>query len=200
MAEKTFKDILTKISNVFKTDMYVVNWRYCFAGDESEKKNPGTMICVLEQDESDITKNTFPNNKIVFFKNIKKYKNTDGGAEFIKTTFTDTESDTILMKMNQLCTKVDAIHNWKPFDLSEEELEKLLVKKSVVGMQLDSKYSFILSSQLLPLATKSNASNLSYNIIKEKDNDDELSLVELVLKFDHPMFIYYNFVYYLNVQ
>ena len=58
--EIVLKDILTKITNVFKTDMYVINSQICIGGSESEESTPGTFICILSPEATGIMKKEFP--------------------------------------------------------------------------------------------------------------------------------------------
>ena len=38
------KDLLVKINNVFRTDMYLIHNKYCIGGIESEDLNPGKYL------------------------------------------------------------------------------------------------------------------------------------------------------------
>ena len=65
MAKFTFKDILTKVSNVFKNDMYIIDYQFCLGGKESEDFNRSTLLCVLTPELMELVKEQFPENKKV---------------------------------------------------------------------------------------------------------------------------------------
>lgn len=196
MAAITINDLLTKISNIFKTDMYILDWRYCLGGKVSESKNPGTILCVLEPDVVKVLKNEFPKNKVIFFSDIKKAK-TDQ-EEFIKTDFTESEENELFKKQMDLDNDLLRIREWKSLGLTEKQVYDLLKRKTIVGIRASNRYEFVITNQLLPLVTESTVGTVTYTITKTPPNDSGICMTKLILKYDHPYFVYYNTIYYLT--
>ena len=90
MDDTGFMDVLTKLKNVFKTDMYIVDKMYCIGGEESEDKNVGYSLCVLTPEVSEYLSETFgEHTKVIYIVNIaeakKNYKQ-EKEYLYIKTT------------------------------------------------------------------------------------------------------------------
>ena len=67
MAKLVLKDVLNKISGVFKHDCYIINHKYCIGGDISEEDNVGIYLCILNDNFRDILIENFPEKEIIFF-------------------------------------------------------------------------------------------------------------------------------------
>lgn len=195
MANKGLNDILTKLSNVFKHDMYVVGHRYCIGGPATDGDYPSKIFCVLEAEESKEFEKEFPEVSVVFFKDIKKAKKEPG--LYIKTEIPEDKVEEIQGYVNKYSSIAYGIQSWKPLELTQDEIDTILTERNIVGISAGSKYVFAISKQLIPLVAESTIDDLSYAVLNDKSDRGG---VFLILKYIHSMCVYYNFIYYLSLD
>lgn len=197
MAKFTFNDILTKVSNVFKTDMYIIDYQFCLGGKESENDNKSLMMCVLTPDLINLVKETFPDNKNIFFTNVKKAK--DELQEYSTVNINKDILKNITEKRDEILKKINNVKSWNSFGFTEETIDDIFKEGGSLELFKDNKDipSVTITKTLFPLVTNKCANELYYNLIKPKEDNE---IYELVTSFDTDWFQIYNIIQYLNID
>ena len=121
MAKVTMDTLLTKLSSVFKDDLYIINNLYCLGGTESENKNETQIVLQLSPQSCSVVKELFPDNNYVYIKNIKEAK-----KEFDKNVsfkIFESEKNDLQSRLNKVLDFVKASDTWENFNFTEEEAE-----------------------------------------------------------------------------
>lgn len=198
MAKKiVFNDILTKVSNVFKADMYLLDYQFCLGGKESEDSTSYTSICILSPEAIELVKEMFPNNKDILFTNVKKAKTEL--AEYSKTDLSKTEIDNIIKRKESILQIVNNINTWNSFDFTEETWNDIIKEGKTIEMfeNDDTIPTVLIGKSVFPMVTVKNTSNLYYQLIKPKN---EYDLYKLVTSFDTELFQIYTIIQYLKLD
>ena len=197
MAKFTFKDILTKVSNVFKNDMYIIDYQFCLGGRESEDSNRSTFLCVLTPELMELVKEQFPENKNIFFSNVKKAK--DDLSLYSDIKIKEDELKRITEKRNHIMKIISSIKSWNNFNFDETTVTNIFKNgDSIELFQDDEKIpSVTIGKTLFPLVTEKNANNMYYSVILPKENSD---IYQLITSFDTEWFQIYNIIQYLNLS
>lgn len=188
-------DILTKLVNVFKHDIYIIDWRYCLGGKLTEADTPGTAFCILEPECVERFKDEFPKNNVVFIDDIRKFKTDPDNHLNLKVS--DSECSKIISKRDDFVKKLTDIVSWHELSLSEKEADCIFDKGGLVDIKFSEAHTFAISKTLFPLIRKVSSDEVRYNILEDKENRGGSFLI---LTHEHPMFMFYNFVYYLEIE
>lgn len=197
MAKLTIKDILIKIMNVYKHDIYILNYKYCLAGTESESSNIGQTLCVLNDEASTVFKEAYPEKSLIFIDDIKNAKLKL--EEHTRTEFNEDEIKTISDRFNFIDKLVKKIDEWKSFDFDEQKILALFKNGETVELFSQEKNipTVTISKSLFPLVTEKKLERLYYNIIPAKNSDE---LTTFVTSFDFELFQLYSIFLYMNLD
>lgn len=199
--EIVLKDILTKITNVFKTDMYVINSQICIGGSESEESTPGTFICILSPEATGIMKKEFPEKEVVMFSDIKKAKTE---LDKYSRIINGKEADDIKELSKELYKIVKNINNWDQFinnkdtKITEEDVIDIIKDGQIKNIfeDTDKKPTIPIGKSFLPLVTTKNIGDINFSYIKE---NKDTGLHTLLIELDTDFFQIYNIIYMLNI-
>lgn len=197
MAKFTFNDLMTKISNVFKSDLYIINNKYCIGGNESEEKNITHLLCILNDDCSKLVKDIFPDNEIVYIKDVKKIK--EDIEQFSSLDIFETEKEDIIKRRDIILNLALKIDSWKDFNFTDEDLNDIFNEGKTFELFTEENNipSVIISKSLFPMIKENTANKLYYQIfVPENEND----LVQLITSFDTDWFQIYNLIQYIKTE
>ena len=127
MAKFTFNDLMTIISNVFKSDIYILKYNYCIGGPESEDENISQTVCLLSPTCSNLLKEVFPDSEIVYIKDVKKIKK--DFDEFISLKISDIEKENVIKQRDKVLDLIYKIENWKSFEFTDEDIEDIFINR-----------------------------------------------------------------------
>lgn len=197
----TLNDILTKITNVFKTDMYIVDDCICIGGNESEESNPGTFICFLTKQCSDIVKESFPNSRVIQISDMRKAKtDLDNFSKELKGK----QAHEIAELSDELYSVVKKPKTWNQFvdndeiGITSDDMNDIMKNGNIKFIFNDNndKPSIPIGKSLFPLVTSKNTSDIVYSYMTE---DKNTGLHTFILSLDTDLFQIYNIIYAIKV-
>jgi len=197
MAKITFNELMTKISNVFKTDVYILNNTYCIGGSESEEKNITQIVCLLTPESSELIKQTFPDTEVVYIKDVKKIK--DDLEEFSSLKIFESERKDLIKRRDKILDLALKVNAWMSFNFTDEDIENIFSEGMTYELFTDNDKipSVTISKSLFPMV-KEKAANALYYQIYIPDNDDDL--IHLITSFDTEWFQIYNLIQYIKTE
>lgn len=190
-----FNGLLTKLSNIFPVDAYIIGFHYVIEGEKSKEKNCSTNTVLLDSNSTELCKEVFENNSIVYIENIKKAK--ENLSEYIK--FIPESSEYIDKTIQDYLEKNINATKWQPFDrLTDDDIEMVLSNKEVL-YEIEEGESIILSKSILPLITKTNIRDIffryeKFHMSENENQKDEILLFVIGCYYDYFQF-YLNFTY-----
>lgn len=197
MAKVTLKDILSKVSNIFKNDIYIYKRRYIVGGAISEARNISRFFCVVNIDLLELMDIIPEEPELVYLEDVKKMKEKVG--ESLVTEINDSTKDEIISFINTTIHKVNKVKEWDNFGWSEEDISKIFDNNETFLLFENDKKNpnVLISKSLFPLVTKKNCDKLYYHTNLPKEKTD---LIELIISFDHELFQIYNIITYLDLD
>lgn len=203
MAKKqlTSKDILNKLSSIFKKDIYIVNNIYCIGGNITEKETTGISFCILNTDIAETLKEEFGNYRILYIEDIKKEKaslETDKGL-YLKVKFSKNEEKVILNTIENLNNIIKRIDTWDKFNWTESEIVAILDSGDMITLFTDNKNipELFVSKVVFPGIAKNNINSLYYSVYKSKDLK---GIYELVTSLDVDIFQLYTITRFIDLD
>ena len=115
-------ELFTKISYVFKTDIYVLQHKYIVGGSDSNLKNTGTMFCILNEETSELMKREVSEKDFFYIKNIKEAK-TDLEDNLVLDILPTTKSG-VEENLKSLIKEKNKVKNWGSITLTEDEYDE----------------------------------------------------------------------------
>lgn len=202
MAKLTIPELLTKLSNVFKKDMYIIQSLHCIGGDSSESENAGKAIVTLDKDMSDSIKDYFGDSAVIYFNDIKKAKaafDTEEEYLYIKISMEEKDKKAIFEKRDSLLKIVQNISDWKHFNFTDNQLKALFDDSEMILLFSDNPDipEVYITKSLFPLVTRKDITNLYYSAFKTRNIKNTYTLVT---SFDFDYFQVYNIFYYLKME
>lgn len=197
----TSKDILNKLSGIFKKDIYIVNNLYCIGGNITEKETTGISMCILTTDIAEILKEEFGSYRIIYIEDVKKEKavlDTDKGL-YLKVKFTKEEEKVILNNVDNLNNTIKKIETWEKFNWTDDEVVAILDSGDMITLFTDSKDipELFVSKVVFPGIAKNNISSLYYSVYKSKDLK---GVYELVTSLDIDIFQLYTITRFIDLK
>lgn len=197
MASLTFNDLMTKISNVFKSDLYILNNKYCIGGPESEDENITQIVCLLTPECSEIIKQTFPDSDVVYIKDVKKIK--DNFDDFSSLKIFETEKKDLLKRRDKILDLALKVDTWNSFEFTEDDIIDIFKEGMTYELftNNDKIPSVTISKSLFPMVKEKGANSLYYQIYIPESDDD---LIHLITSFDTEWFQIYNLIQYIKTE
>lgn len=197
MAKFTFNDLMTKISNIFKSDLYIINNKYCIGGADSEDKNITQILCLLNQESSNLVKEQFPDTDIIYIKDVKKIK--ENFDENIELKIFESEKNDLLNKRDKIMKLVLNIDSWKSFEFTESDITDIFTDGKTFEMFTEDSNipNLTISKTLFPMVKEKTVNQLFYQIFIP---DNEYELIQLVTSFDTEWFQIYNLIQYIKTE
>lgn len=198
-----FLTLLTKLKNVFKTDMYIIENLYCIGGEESESKNVGTNICILPFETCVYLQDKFgKHNQVIYIPNIanaKKFYNTAQEYLYFKTNIDALTKKELLNRSKILNDKIRKVSTWKSFNFTSEEIKALFTDKEGIILFSDDKElpEVYVSKSIYPMITEKNIANLYYSPTKE---DKKNNIYGFITSFDTKFFQLYSLINYIDIK
>lgn len=185
MAKLNFRDLLVKVSNVFSTDMYIVNNTYLIAGKKSDENCMGYYLCRLSPDMTNLCNEKLNGEKIYFISNIKNAK--DNLSDFSTEINDDKTILEIRKKIDDLLNKINAKETWEKFKFSKTDIDNLFVNNLSFDIFKDNDKipNITISKSVFPLLTEKNVSDLYYKVYLNNE------YTTFVVSLDFPMFQLY---------
>ena len=185
MSKVDYNTLLTKITNVFKTDMIIYKYQYCIGGEESEEKNEGEIICTLTPSFMNLIKTMFPMEEYIYFKDIKKLKK-EGENDYLELIHDKKKMKEIEDKVEKLTKLFSDKDKWLPILFTEEDVNELFIEKNLVTLfKNDSKaINLDIAKSALPLISEKNCldTTILYHYIKP--NEEGIATALLSYKTD----------------
>ena len=192
MAALKINDLFTKISYVFKNDIFIINNKYVIGGSKSELANVGEMFCVLNDDYIELCKSDITETEIISINNIKDAKK-DLSKEVNYNIHTTVEENIRTILKNRK-NHIKNISEWKKLEFSESDYDDFFNKGLNVELFKDKKLpSITINKNIFPLLTEKTFENFSYNV---KINDE---LCKFICKLELPFFTLYMIYFYLDI-
>lgn len=191
--ELTLGDALTKLSNIFKADMLVIDHHICIGGDKTEDKTVGCSITILGEKFMNIFKTEFPENDLIFFTDVKKAK--ASLSDFMETEIDEKMKNEILNRKDFITNLIRKTETWDTFDFSDEELSILYDEAGTIELFKDNDKipSVTVSKSCFPMLTKNTINSVVYTTFKEKEHD----MMLLLLCYDIDQFQVYSLIRFL---
>ena len=185
-------ELFTKISYVFKTDIYVLQHKYTVGGSDSNLKNTGTMFCILNEEISELMKREVSEKDFFYIKNIKDAKK--NLEDNIVINILPTTKTNMLESLEDINKMISTCKKWDNFKLTEEEHKDFFDKAITIHVCKDETVTPIsIAKVLFPMLTEKNFENLVYNLKTDGEYTDNL-----ITKFEIEYFTLYNILYFLN--
>lgn len=164
-----FKDILTKVTKIFKTDFYILHNKYILGGNDSEEENNGTFLVVLNEEAVECVQKQFNTNNIIYVKDGKKAKtDLDKYVSVISDTGNNNKEDLLKRVLNY----VNSSTTWDSFILTEEESDNLF-KEGILYKLFDNDKdipTLLIGKKTFPGILKGEIANIVYHLFKpDKD-------------------------------
>lgn len=195
------KAVLTKLSSIFKHDVYIVNNIYCIGGNLTEKETTGISLCVLTADIADILKEEFGNYRIIYIEDVKKEKavlDTDKQM-YLKIKFTKDEEKLIFNTIENLNNIIKKIDKWEKFNWTDDEIVAMLSDGDMITLFTGNKDipELFVSKVVFPGIAKNNIDSLYYSVYKNKDLK---GVYELVTSLDIDIFQLYTVTRFIDLK
>lgn len=165
------RDLLVKLTRVFKKDMYIYQGKYCIAGPESDEEAIGAIVCTLEPEYETVVKSEIIDHQDsksqVILVNLAEAKVAlDAGIEvpIREIIFKDTIEE-VVTKVNEITEMFSADGmEWKSLGDDPDLIQAIFKEKLIFKMPIDvddNKYEedkeyISIASQMLPLITEKN--------------------------------------------
>ena len=168
--EKTDRElinvILTKIKNVFKTDIGIINYKYVVGGPESEAANPGKYLVILEPEWTELLRRLIPDNNFIYINNIINAKKEDDYCA--KECPFNYRHD--MQTMMESLLEAQKGGEFQRFELNEDQLKYFFNNQLTITFKkkTDNLADININKTMFPMLTEKTLGNLSY-YVKEKD-------------------------------
>lgn len=192
--EDLVMDLMTKIKNVFKKDIYIKDKFHIFAGEISDEDQYGDIFCILEPVYKIAIENYFEDSQLIYIDDVVEFKKTP--QDHIKYIDDNGINQQLTKKHDDMMNIINRISNWKCFtEESTDIIETLFDKNSSVDFS-DGNDSYItLCKKLFPLVTMKNVNNLFYGV---DTLDKDMNMITFDFSFTH--FKVYMIYYYLKLS
>lgn len=188
---KNIEELLTKLPKVFKRDAYIIGYTYCIGGEESEKLNAGSFICILNSDYSKDLEEMYPDTEVIHIKDIRKAK-TDI-LEYIETDISDISN--IKDNLNKVTKYIKNIDSWKSLKIYDADGTSIFDNNYIVNIPNETT-DVVISSEMFPLISKKLSPCISYNLRLDK----EKGIYNLATLIDLPYFQIQSIFMYLKIS
>ena len=198
----TIPDILLKLSNVYKEDLYIVNSMYCIGGLLSEDQAIGKSFCILEKDRSDDIKDYFGNLSTIYIKNVKKAKefySTEFEYQYVNSNLEEKVKKEMNERKDEYLNAIKAVKDWHQFNFTDEEIKLLLEDNERITIFKNDENipSLEVTKCVFPMLTNKNLNTLVYSVGKTKNVKNTYTLITSIT---HEYFQIYNFIRYIDLS
>lgn len=196
--EELILDLITKIKNVFRKDIYILNNYYIIGGEFSDETLHATYFCELVPEYSLTCKKFFGDHELIYIKDITEFKEDTSKWNIV------TDEDLI----NEIRTKIESARNvvndpsdWKSFsNLKLSVIDDIMNngKTSIIHQDEDDPMSpyCIVAKKIFPLLGPKTMDHLLYEI-RNYENAENIYLLITRLSFTH--FILYGIIYFARL-
>ncbi len=183
--------LLTKLAPIFKKDCYILNNHYIIPGKSCEDVTPSTLVAILNENSSQMIKETFQTEENIYIKDIKNAKKDEN--EIIRGTIgiPDIRESKYSFILKD--------YKWNKLILTEEEMEKLFVDGDSISLALNKETEYQLTKALLPGITKSMNIPIYYTLWSITDNKVHVTIDYFLIMYDLPYFRLFNLINYIRV-
>lgn len=176
------RDLLVKITNIFRTDLYISHNKFCLGGPLSEEVNIGHYLCELTEEVSSAYNEVIDKNDIIYIGSIKNAK-TDFDTNIKKVVAP--EDMYIEERINNFIQLFRSVDDWKKFQFTENDINILYDEVNYLHFHPEGTDStVIISKTLFPLMKEKDFQNAYYHINK----DIQENLDQMLITYDFKYF------------
>lgn len=192
-ALKFTRDLIVKLSRVYKKDFYIIDGSYLYPGKLSVEEISGYMVCEIEEPYKEYLKELeITNEKFIYISDIKTFKDDFTAKNIIDN---ETNYNQIRDEMFSFIDSVKKIPVWNSMNIN---LDTLFTLKEIVELESnrDDIPNVIIGNDMLPLVTEKNIQDLYYCCDIEKI-ELKMKIYKVIFDFTIPHFrlMYkYNYV------
>lgn len=192
-----FNSLLTKLANVFKTDMYIYEYKFCIGGKYSEADNEGQILCTLNPEYEEMMKTLYKSDYI-FFSDIKKAKKE---PETYISVVTDEFTQHLIKKQyKSLVNNIERTGKWRELTLSEADIIDIFVDRNLHTFFTDDesvpKLDLVKTS--FPLLSEKNAGETTI-MYKSFGKDEETEIATIVISYVVEWFQIQEYLMYFEL-
>ena len=177
MAKKEIQmdDILTKVSHIFKKDVYIVNHKYFISGEKSQDEIPGPTLVTID-DGIESIKDFYKENNIIYIEDIKKFK--AGDKSLLRLVDDEDEIDLINRDLDTIIKLVDEVKSWDNLIIPEEYHETFFNESEHIELfSWDDKIPTLRASKVIfPTITIAKRNEWVYSY-RKPDNKYDLNIL-----------------------
>lgn len=182
-------EILTKIVNVLKHDIYIIDNSICIGGKLTEDDLPGTYVCMLDHDYAKTFIDVFPGKKLLYLPDIKKVKN---DPSLIEDNFNELRENNIFNRWKFIKNRIENQKTWSNIGLSPEEFNRIFEEKEVLTIKRND-LDFQVAKEMFPMIKKyEDMESLLYS------TEDNGEIYDLIFKYDVKVFTLYGLYTYIK--
>lgn len=176
------RDLLVKITNIFRTDLYISHNKFCLGGPLSEEVNIGHYLCELTEEVSNAYNEVIDKNDIIYIESLKNAK-TDFDTNIKKVLAP--EDKYIEERINNFIQLFRSVDDWKKFQFTETDINILYDEVNYLHFHPEGTDStVIISKTLFPLMKEKDFQNAYYHINK----DIQKNLDQMLITYDFKYF------------
>lgn len=186
MMQKKLHEIFTKLKNVYKRDLYVLNSRYVIAGPISLNESYGTVIAILTEGNKKEIEDCIQSD-FFYIEDIDSFKKAISNEEAFLTMIKfpdDSVKAQVEEDVKKQLVKFDKVTDWDKITSNMNIGEIIFDDRLNYDLVYDDKYVLQIGKAALPLITKNNIESVTYNL----DYMEDLGLLELYMKFNFSHF------------
>lgn len=167
------KDLLVKITNIFRNDLYISHNKFCLGGKLSEDLNIGHYLCELTEEVTNAYNEVIDKADVIYIESIKNAK-TDFDS-CIKKVIGD-EKENVEKQIDTYVELFRSVNEWKKFQFTETDINILYDDVNYLHFHPEGTDStVIISKTLFPLMKEKDFQNAYYHINKNiQDNLDQM--------------------------
>ena len=195
-------DILLKLSNIYKEDMYFINSMYCIGGITSDDSAIGKSFCILEKERADDIRDYFGNLPVIYIKNLKKAKefySTEFEYQYVQAQVEEKLKKELIEKKDEYLSIINSTKKWNQFHFTDDEVKALIKDNERITLFTNDKDipSLEVTKCVFPMITEKGLNNLMYTVGKTKNVKNAYTLIT---NMNHDYFQIYNFIRYIRID
>lgn len=194
----TIRDLFVKICKVFPKDMYIIDYRYCIAGNISDDNVPYSGLCILDPEFISVVKNTFTNHDIIYIKDINLAKDKlDEAVEYIETK---SQQIFIRKRLEALLVCENDEMTWDSCPFTEKDIIDMYEGNISIELFRDNSEipNLTTGKSMFPLMTEKTIGSMLYSFI---GYNKQYNIANIVFSYPFSCFFsVYLFFAFINLE
>lgn len=196
--ETKIGNVYTKIRQIFKTDIFILDNKYILAGPISEEDTFGTYLFILDSEFQEAFIEKYGSHKLIYISELAEYKK-KFSEEYL--SYKDDNQELVTSVSAKACSIISKINNtntWKNLsELSEYDKNELFEeKRSVMLTSYLTGHGVMITNKLFPMIKESSIDSLEYGFTDSGNSSYEI----LVIRENEPFFTMTALFYYLGIS